>query len=117
EIFVDLDREAGYLDRLALGCGDRRLLALELALRQHPGVVLATLDQRNQRALPVSHHNTARSHDRRPRHAAPHSRRLKHELTSLWRATCKPDVACARSRLRLRLRDFLGKRASEGARP
>src|SRR5206468_840794 len=94
EIFADLDREAGFLDHLTLGRRDRLLLALELTLWQHPGVVLAALHQRDQRAWPVSHHYTASTHDRRPRHAAPHFQRLKHELTSLWR------VACSRIALR-----------------
>ena len=51
----------------APGRGDRFFIRLELALGQHPGMVPAALDDRDQRFAAVADDNAAGGQDRRAR--------------------------------------------------
>lgn len=56
---MDLNAVAGFLDDLAARCGDRLFAALELAARQHPGVILRALDHGDELAGVLAQDNAA----------------------------------------------------------
>jgi hypothetical protein len=51
---------AGFLHRFAPRAGGRIFVALKLAARQHPGIILAALDNGNPRLSAAAHHDASR---------------------------------------------------------
>jgi hypothetical protein len=72
EILVHPHVGAGFLDRLAPGCGDRFFIRLEFALGQNPGVISPALDDGDERPCAGADDDAAGSHDGRA-HRLSHS--------------------------------------------
>src|SRR6185437_8837245 len=67
---MHFDAMAGFFDRLAAGAGSRIFVALKLAARQHPAIVLAALDHGDARARAAAHYDAARRLNCLARHLA-----------------------------------------------
>src|SRR5262245_61738954 len=57
--FAHANTVSGFLDHFPAGAGERVLVPLELAARQHPEFVLRALHDGDERARAVAHHNAA----------------------------------------------------------
>lgn len=67
--FAHANTVSGLLDDFPSRTGDRALVALELAARQYPELILRTLHDSDERARAVAHHNAAGSVNGLARHS------------------------------------------------